>query len=141
VSDAQSDAQPDETPSIDATIWFREAYLAADLPRMRELLTPDCYLLAAGAGPLAGRHDGPEGIVAFARQLGELTHGTFRPWSDEAWDVAVSKYHAFLYQSFTWQTEGQERLSHEVWLTAFRDGKVARIFQYLEDPAPYWELA
>ena len=134
-------AEPDETPSIDATIRFREAYLAADLRRMRELLTPHCYLLAAGAGPLAGRHDGPEGVVAFARQLRALTDGTFRPRGDEAWDVAVSKYHAFLYQSFAWQAEGQDRSSHEVWLLAFRDGKVARMFQYLEDPAPYSELA
>jgi hypothetical protein len=108
---------------------------------MRQLLTPNCYLLAAGAGPLAGRHNGPEGVVAFARQLAQLTHGTFRPLSDEAWDVAVSKYHAFLYQSFAWLAGGQERASHEVWLLAFRDGQVVRIFQYLEDPAPYSELA
>lgn len=135
-----SGAEQDATPSIDATIRFREAFLAADLRRIRELLAPQSYLLAAGAGPLAGRHDGPEGVVGFARKLNELTRGTFRPSSDKAWDVAVSEFHAFLYQSFAWQAGDQERSSHEVWLLAFRDGKVARIFQYLEDPAPYADL-
>jgi hypothetical protein len=43
----------------------------------------------------------------------------------------VSRYHAFLYQSFAWQSDGQERLSHEGRLLAFRNGKVARIFQIL----------
>jgi ketosteroid isomerase-like protein len=133
-------AEPNEIPSLDTTVSFREAYLAADLPRLRDLLTPRAFLVAPGAGALAGRYEGPQGVVAFARRLGELTNGTFRPKSDEAWDVAVSRYHAFLYQSFAWQSDGQECLSHEVWLLAFRNGKVARIFQYLEDPAPYAEL-
>jgi len=132
-----SPVEPDETPDADATRRFREAFLAVDLEQMRGLMTPDSYLLAAGAGPLAGRHEGPDGVIAFARRLRELTGGTLRPWSDEAWDTAVSEYHAFLYQSFAWTAAGQERSSDEVWLLAFEDGRITRIFQYLEDPTPY----
>jgi ketosteroid isomerase-like protein len=121
-------------------LGFGEAYLAADLPSLKELLTPDSYLVAAGAGPLAGRYEGPEGVVAFARRLRDRTAGTLRPWSDEAWDVAASQYHAFVYQSFAWESGGERMSSDEVWLLAFEDGRIARIFQYLEDPAPYASL-
>ena len=132
--------EPNETPDAEATVRFREAYLAGDLDRLRELMSADSYLLAAGAGPLAGRHEGPEGVLAFSQQLRERTAGTLRPWSDDAWDVAVSEYHAFLYQSFAWVSGGEQRSSDEVWMLAFEDGRIARIFQYLEDPHPYSHL-
>jgi ketosteroid isomerase-like protein len=135
-----SKRDPDETPDAEVASRFREAYLAGDLDRMRELLAADSYLVAAGAGPLAGRYDGPEGVVVFVEELRQRTRGTLRPWSDESWDVAVSSYHAFVYQSLAWEARGEERSSDEVWLLAFEDGKIARIFQYLEDPVPYSSL-
>jgi ketosteroid isomerase-like protein len=136
-----SSTDPDETPDGDAAFRFREAFLTADLESMRELLASDSVLQAAGAGPLAGRYEGPEAVVAFVRRLRERSGGTLRPWSNDAWDVAVSPYHAFVYQSLVWETHGQQHSSDEVWLLAFEDGKIARIFQYLEDPAPYSFLA
>ncbi|HET6953739.1 MAG TPA: nuclear transport factor 2 family protein [Acidimicrobiales bacterium] len=54
-----------------------DCFARGDLEALREIMAPDIVWHEPGRSPLAGDHKGPDGVLAFFRELTERSGGTF----------------------------------------------------------------
>lgn len=116
---------------------FYRAFLAADREALAEVVAPEAAWVLRLDTALSGAHVGPDGIAALRRQIDELTAGTWRPLREDSFDIATSQWHAVIMDRFL-AARGERRLdSHEAVIVAVEDGRVARLFHYLHEPAAF----
>jgi ketosteroid isomerase-like protein len=116
---------------------FYRAFLAADRGALGKFVAPEAAWIVRLDTALSGAHRGPEGIAALRRQIDELTAGTWRPFREDSFDIAESPWHAVIMDRFLAE-RGERRLdSHEVVIVAVEEGRIARLFHYLHDPAAF----
>ena len=116
---------------------FYRAFLAADREALGKVVAPEATWIVRLDTVLSGGHRGPEGIVALRRQIDELTAGTWRPLREDSFDIAESASHAVIMDRFLAE-RGERRLdSHEALIVAVEEGRIARLFHYLHDPAAF----
>jgi ketosteroid isomerase-like protein len=116
---------------------FYRAFLAADGEALAKVVAPKAAWVVRLDTALSGAHIGPVGIAALRRQIDELTAGTWRPLREDSFDIATSQWHAVIMDRFLAE-RGERRLdSHEAVAVAVEDGRVARLFHYLHDPAAF----
>ena len=116
---------------------FYLAFLAADGEALANVVAPEAAWVVRLDTVLSGAHVGPVGIAALRRQIDELTAGTWRPLREDSFDIATSQWHAVIMDRFLAE-RGERRLdSHEAIVVAVEDGRVARLFHYLHDPATF----
>jgi ketosteroid isomerase-like protein len=116
---------------------FYRAFLAADGEALANVVAPEAAWVVRLDTALSGAHVGPVGIAGLRRQIDELTAGSWRPLREDSFDIATSQWHAVIMDRFLAE-RGQRRLdSHEAVIVAVEDGRVARLFHYLHDPAAF----
>jgi ketosteroid isomerase-like protein len=114
---------------------FYRAFLATDREVLAKVVAPEAAWIVRL--DTAGAHQGPDGIAALRRQIAELTAGTWRPLREDSFDIATSQWHGVIMDRFLAE-RGERRLdSHEAVIVAVEDGRVARLFHYLHDPAAF----
>jgi ketosteroid isomerase-like protein len=113
---------------------FYRAFLAADVPGLTDVVSPDAAWIVRLDTVLSGAHRGPEQIAALRTTIDRLTDGTWRPLRDDSFDIATSPWHAVILDRFLAE-RGERRLdSHESIVVAHEEGRIVRIFHYLHDP-------
>ena len=116
---------------------FYRAFLAADGEALAGLVAPDAVWIVRLDTLISGAHRGPEGIESLRRRMGELTGGTWRPFREDSFDIATSPWHAVIMDRFLAERGERTLDSHEAVILAVEDGRIARLFHYIHDPAAF----
>ncbi len=120
---------------------FYRAFLAGDEAALAEVVAPGAALVVRGPSALAAAYEGPGGIAALRRTLGELTRDTWRPLRDDSFDVTESEWHAVVLDRFLAERGNRTLDSHEAFVLAVEDRRIVRLFHYVHDPdgfASFW---
>jgi ketosteroid isomerase-like protein len=131
----------DEASGRDLVERFYRAFLAADSEVLADLVAPEAAWMIGLETALSGAHRGPDGIASLRRRIDELTSGTWRPFRDDSFDIATSRWHGVIMDRFVAERAERRLDSHEAVITAIGDGRIVRLFHYLHDPtgfASFW---
>ena len=116
---------------------FYRAFLAADGDALADVVAPSAAWVVRLDTALSGAHVGAVGIAGLRRQIDELTAGTWRPLREDSFDIATSQWHAVIMDRFLAEREERRLDSHEAVIVAVEEGRIARLFHYLHDPAAF----
>jgi ketosteroid isomerase-like protein len=120
---------------------FYRGFLAGDTDALTDLLAPEAVLVVGIDSSLGRAHRGPAGIAAFRARIAEVSGGTWRPLRDDSYDIATSEWHAVVLDRYLAQRGGAQLDSHETFVLAVEDGRIARLFHYAHEPnafARFW---
>lgn len=115
---------------VDATP-VRELYRAlvtADREALDDVLSDDVMMALGGKSRLSGHYQGRDAVRSALEELGAL-----RPKLPDGWDVCVSDHHAILVDLFEGDGDGDSFLGHVLFVCAVEDGRIIRLFPYVED--------
>jgi ketosteroid isomerase-like protein len=127
-------AAVDENRLRDLVERFYRAFLAADGEALAGLVVPEAAWIVPLDTALSGAHRGAEGIAVLRRRIDELTAGTWRPFREDSFDIATSRWHGVIMDRFLAKREERRLDSHEAVILAVEDGRITRLFHYLHDP-------
>jgi ketosteroid isomerase-like protein len=116
---------------------FYTAFVAADRETIAEVVASEAAWIVRLDTVLSGAHVGPDGIASLRCRIDELTAGTWRPLRDDSFDIATSPWHAVIMDRFLAERGGRRLDSHEAVIVAAEDGRIARLFHYVHDPAAF----
>ena len=127
----------DEKQLRDLVERFYRAFLATDREALAAVVAPQAAWIVRLDTALSGEHRGPEGITALRRRIDELSAGSWRPLSEDSFDIAASLWHGVIMDRFLAE-RGERRLdSHEAVIVAVEDHRITRLFHYVHDPAAF----
>jgi ketosteroid isomerase-like protein len=107
-----------------------EAFGLGDLATVQSLFAPDAVWHAQRLGRLSGDHEGWGEIAEFFMESVQLTQGTFRL---EVQDILTSDERAAVTVRSRAERDDQRLDSYQVHLYRIEDGKVAEIWQFVDD--------
>ena len=109
-----------------------DAFVAGDMPTLRELFDADVTWHPSTQGALSGDKHGVDEVLGYFGQTMELTQGNFQV---EVHDVLANDDHVVGLQTAR-ATRGDKHLVDRGLLVFHvRGGKVTEVWQYLEDQA------
>jgi uncharacterized protein len=117
-------------PDEDVVRTGYEAFSRGDVETLRGLFTEDVVWHVPGRSPLAGDHEGIDGVLAYFAQSMERTAGTFRV---EVHDVIANDHHTVGLHVASGQRGGKQWADSQVLVCHLRDGKIASVWQHYMD--------
>jgi ketosteroid isomerase-like protein len=129
-----------EHPNVERWRVVREGFARGDIGPALELFAPDVvWTNDEAAGPLAGRHEGLDAVLAMMGQGVELYEGTL---NQEVHDTLASDDHVVEVMTERADVRGHHFENRAVYLYQLRDGKVVEVTTLdrdRTDAAAFWE--
>ena len=107
-----------------------EAFGTGDLETVQALFKPDAVWHAQRLGLLSGDHEGWPQIAEFFGETMQMTQGTFRL---EIEDILATEHRVAVTARSKATRNGRTLDSYQVHLYRIDDGKVAEIWQFVDD--------
>jgi ketosteroid isomerase-like protein len=109
-----------------------EAFNAGNLAALGELFAEDAVWYAAGSGPLSGKKQGREAVLAYFGELGARSQGSFQATVQ---DIVGGENHTVGIQQSHAENNGKTLDVATAIAFVLRDGKVVEGREFFEDTA------
>jgi ketosteroid isomerase-like protein len=114
-----------------------DAFARGDTGTLREVFDPGIVWHLPGRSLIAGDYDGVDAVLGLFGRTMELTAGTFRA---DLHEVVADDQHTVGLHVGRGERGGRTLEDREVLVCHVRDGKIAEVWQYVEDQYAYDEF-
>jgi uncharacterized protein len=114
-----------------------DAFAKGDIDTLRVLFDPEVVWHQPGRSVLAGDHRGIDAVLGFFARTMELTAGSFRA---EPHDVIAGDQHVVGLHLVRAERQGRTLADRQVLVAHVRDGKIAEVWEHVEDQYAFDEF-